>query len=107
MAVIDIAMRSHAANKEGIVLVGDAFYDERRKAAWASVQRIGRDGQHELWMGYRQTVIMTSQGAQVQIDRAATTMMAPANLLDLIAFQMGRPKERLRIEDMRKADGIA
>ena len=81
-------------------VIGDAFYDERREAAWSKIKTLGRhDSGVELWLGYRQSLVMTEKGPMLQIDKAATTMLAPLLLLEFLAKKLRCRPEQL---DTRK-----
>ena len=67
--------------------IGDAFYDERRQAAWAQVKRVGQDQTSELWFGYRQSIVMTDQ---VRQSRALMKGLPPCGRLCAVVFATGR-----------------
>jgi eukaryotic translation initiation factor 2C len=44
----------------------------------------------ELWMGYRQSIVQTDKGPMLQLDLAATTLLAPMNVLEFIALKLNQ-----------------
>ena len=59
LALIDVTMKQKPATL--FKQLGDAFYDERREKQWASIKEICRN--YQLYQGYKQSVIVTSSGA--------------------------------------------
>ena len=100
MAVIDLAMRQHPQTV--YKCLGAAFYDERKQAAWARGTKSVSDIE-EMWMGFKMTNVSTAAGPMMQIDRAATAMLAPMNLLEFIAKKMKKQPAQVRLEDCRQA----
>ena len=52
----------------------------------------------ELWLGHRQTVVMTDSGPMLQVDLAATTMLAPMAVVDFVALKLGVNVAEMRLD---------
>jgi len=81
VAAIDVALGERHVYR----CIKGAYYDENQRAAWSAIKRVGRDDLYQIWLGYRQTVIDTSQGLMLFVDTAATAMHAPLKILDFIS----------------------
>ena len=100
LALIDVTMKQKPATL--FKQLGDAFYDERREKQWASIKEICRN--YQLYQGYKQSVIVTSSGAIIQLDTSYKVVHKPAPLIELFAKKCGkRDVSQLRIEDCRIA----
>jgi len=55
-----------------------------------------------MWLGKRHTIVDTQRGPMLQIDRAATVMLAPLKLVDFCAKMAKMTAERLRLEDLTR-----
>ena len=84
LQVLDIVLKAQASSR--CKTLGDAFYDatlERTERPWADRHKIS-NGLNELWLGYRTANVYTSQGPMLQVDRAASCMLAPIRLSEFI-----------------------
>ena len=103
MMILDIVFKAQASSR--CKMLGDAFYDETRERAerpWAERHRISQ-GLNEIWLGYRTATVFTENGPMLQVDRAASCMLAPIRLEDFIAqkLRMQRLALTSRGEDAR------
>lgn len=98
MSVLDVVLKQDAVCRYR--QIGDAFYDERREAAWAQIDEVGQDRTSQLWFGYRQSIVMTDKGPMMQQDRAATLMLAPIAVLEFICKKLHVQPDRLTSEKM-------
>jgi len=85
MAALDVMLRPFIRYKQ----VRGAFYDETAEACWANKQKLHNSGNVELWLGYRQSVVLTTNGPMLFIDTAAAAMHAPVKLTEFIAHKLG------------------
>ena len=88
MMVLDVVLRAQSARR--CKVLGDAFYDatlERGTRPWAERNRIA-GGLCELWLGYRTAVVYTATGPRLQVDRAASCMLASTELHRFIADKL-------------------
>ena len=81
LAVLDITLKQAPCMLYRAM--SDAFFDERREAAWSSVRDVL--GKYELWTGYRQSVIVTEKGAVVQFDSAFKAAIKSCSLIKFFA----------------------
>jgi len=102
LSALDVAFRQSSTRL--FKCLGDAFFDERRTRAWAKTRPIGREGMYEMWSGKRHSIVMTAKGPMLQIDRAATVMLAPINLLEFMGRVMKRNEAQLSLGDCAKMD---
>ena len=98
LAPLDVAMRP--INLKGI---GAAYFDETMQRRWALKYPLRPPpafSEYEMFMGYKQSIVMTKKGAMLQLDRAACVMHTTSNLLEFIANKLGKRDTRdLRLED--------
>lgn len=59
-----------------------------------------------MWSGKRHSIVMTAKGPMLQIDRAATVMLAPINLLEFMGRVAKRPVSQLGLADCAKIDRV-
>jgi len=88
MMVLDVVLRAQSARR--CKVLGDAFYDatlERSTRPWAERNRIA-GGLCELWLGYRTAVVYTASGPRLQVDRAASCMLASTELYRFMADKL-------------------
>lgn len=88
MMVLDVVLRAQSARR--CKVLGDAFYDatlERATRPWAERNRIA-GGLCELWLGYRTAVVYTASGPRLQVDRAASCMLASTELHRFMADKL-------------------
>ena len=88
MMVLDVVLRAQSARR--CKVLGDAFYDatlERSTRPWAERNRIA-GGLCELWLGYRTAVVYTASGPRLQVDRAASCMLASTELHRFMADKL-------------------
>ena len=79
--------------------LGDAFYDATKERKWANIRHIGTSQLTALWLGYRSVVVRTENGPMLQIDRAASCMLADIDLLEFISKKIRmRSSQDLRLQ---------
>ena len=66
--------------------VGQSIYETDDPSQHISLGREPCDA--GAWFGYRQTVVHTEIGPMLQIDLAASSMLAPINCLKFIAMKL-------------------
>lgn len=103
MMVLDVVFRAQSAAR--CKCLGDAFYDETAERAWAEIKNIGELSQ--LWLGYRTSIVRTDRGPMLQVDRAASCMLAPIDLKAFIAQKLKLPRGHgdLKFSDGRQPSG--
>lgn len=88
MMVVDVVLKSQSSSV--CKRLSDAFYDnalERSQRPWAERHKIS-GGLSELWLGYRHAAVYTQLGPMLQVDRAASCMLAPIRLQEFIALKL-------------------
>ena len=101
MAALDVMLRPFKRYKQ----VRGAFYDETEQATWAAVTKLTSAPGVDLWHGYRQSVVDTTNGPMLFIDTAVAVMHAPVNLAEFIAHKLGRGGVRwLKLADVKGAE---
>ena len=86
MHVLDTVLKQH--NSTFCRSVGPAVFDPDDISMH---KLLGRPmaSDTELWFGHRQTVVLTDTGPMLQIDLAATAMLAPMSVVDFVAQKLG------------------
>jgi len=90
LSALDVAFKQYSTT--AFKLVGQGFYDESARRPWAKVQPLPGNGMYEMWLGKRHSIVMTAKGPMLQIDRTATAMLAPLNLVEFVA-KMARKRD--------------
>lgn len=107
LQVLDIVFKAQASSR--CKTLGDAFYDaalERTERPWADRHRIS-NGLNELWLGYRTANVYTAQGPMLQVDRAASCMLAPIRLSEFIQQKLKTQRlELTTTTDVVRLSGI-
>mmetsp|Transcript_6788 Transcript_6788/g.11430 ORF Transcript_6788/g.11430 Transcript_6788/m.11430 type:complete len:548 (+) Transcript_6788:48-1691(+) len=96
LAAVDVSLadRLHKCVK-------GAYYDENQRAAWSAIREVGRDRSYSIWLGYRQTVVDTTNGPMLFVDTAATAMYAPTKLLDFIGHKLSISPSNLTFQKVK------
>ena len=84
MQVLDVVLKHSKSMR--CKTVGQSIYETDDPSQHISLGREPCDA--ELWFGYRQTVVHTEIGPMLQIDLAASSMLAPINCLKFIAMKL-------------------
>ena len=86
MHVLDIVLKQH--NATFYRSVGPGIFDPDDNSLH---KLLGRPmaSDTELWLGHRQTAVLTDSGPMLQVDLAATTMLAPMSVVSFVALKLG------------------
>ena len=102
LSALDVAFKQYSTT--AFKSVGQGFYDESGRRPWAKVQSLPGNGMYEMWLGKRHSIVMTARGAMLQIDRTATAMLAPLNLVEFVAKVVKkRDSSQLSLADCKGA----
>ena len=87
MHVLDIVLKHHNATFK--TAVGPGVFDQDDASQHKALGRPGTSAADtDVWFGHRQTVVLTEAGPMLQVDLAATTMLAPLNVLDFLVVKL-------------------
>lgn len=105
--VLDIVFKAQASSR--CKTIGDAFYAEtveRSARSWA--ERFPMSSRlNQLWLGYRTTTVYTKQGPMLQVDRAATCMLAPLRLEEFILQKLRTSRLELTTQGDARLSGVS
>ena len=91
MHILDVVLKQR--NATFFKTVGQSVFDPDDGTQHRPLGRQPCDA--EMWLGYRQSVVHTEKGPMLQVDLAASSMLAPMNVLQFIAMKLKAPDAKV------------
>lgn len=95
MQVLDIVLMQHHATFHRSIGHGVFNADDEQQHLLLGSHRACDT---ELWLGHRQTVVLTDSGPMLKVDLAATTMLAPMSVLEFVAYKLDQSPTDLEMD---------